>query len=76
MTCHVVSYAEPEAFHPDGRACVRQHHVGFPMSRTLVYLQGDSAASPFLKGRNLKLQIRVSHDPGLQLVAHVLTNVS
>jgi hypothetical protein len=46
------------------------------MSRTLVYLQGDSAASPFLKGRNLKLQIRVSHDPGLQLVAHVLTNVS
>ena len=76
MACDIIGHTEAEALHPDRGTRVRQHHVGFPAARTLACFEGGSAFPPFLKGRDLKLQVRVAHDSWLQLGAHVPADVS
>ena len=75
MTCYIVGNAEPEAFHSDWGASMRQHYIRLPVPRTPVRFHDDTAASALLEGCNLKLQARVAHDSRLQLAPHVLTNV-
>ena len=72
MTGDVIGHAKAEAFHPDRCSRVGQQHVGFPLSWSSVCFHGDGAAAPLLQGRDLQLQARVSHYPGLQLGAHLL----
>jgi hypothetical protein len=75
MTCDIVGHTQAEAFHSDCCSGVGQQNVRFPLPGSSVCFHGDSATAPLLQRRDLELQARMSHDPGLQLGAHLLEYV-